>query len=856
MTSTVDPKPSRSSRSRRTSERSWGAYGDGVVYATVGLGVTATTLAIGGAIPSVFVPIASVVMGVALASSFLSPNRSRVPLAAVFVLYALGALCILQSLPLPMSWVHKLSPAAADVWERSLLPYGEGPPSTASLSLDPRASLVEAVKWIAYGATFYLAGISARRRGPNEVLAVLFGITVLVALLSLGHAVVGARSVYGFYQPRHPINPGHAGPFLNDNNLSGYLNLGTLVGMGLLFSKQPVVPKWTIGVGVLLTATISLRTASRGGIAALAIGIFAFAVGTLLTQQNERASKRLVLMASTGVFVVAAAFAVIGGDQRFWADLLSENMMKLKLPSAAAPLVRDHLVFGVGRGAFESVFHAYRPQSNFNIVFTHPENVLVQWAAEWGVFAASAAILVLAWALWPTKLGVTKSKAALGAFCGAGALVVHNLVDLGMELAGPGMMLAAVLGTLATGYVRSHTRPKLLVQWLGRGAIVTGLLAAVVAMVNRPTTLQDDREEVRTMLEQRRKDDGAQLKTATSDEIRLMIVRHPADYYFPLAGAMAARLDADNPMPWIQRALERGPKVGRTHLLLAEVLANYRFTRQALMELKLATSYEPGLAFYAAQVAVGLTRDPELLLEAVPDAEAGVGVLEQMSRGLASEEDHDMQARVDAEIIARAPRSVGPYEREAERHLVALSRNTCADTPACERRVDEAVVQVEKLSPNTTRGTRLRARLLLLQAKPEEAIATLQEGCSKPEERTSCYRLLASTLVDKRSSDEAIGRAFESLGAAACLEKNQCADVHSWMGEVRTSRGELQLAVAAFERSAREDPSVDRWVRLADAAARAKLIATEVDALEQALRLDRSNTGLEERLRRARTRPQ
>ena len=37
--------------------------------------------------------------------------------------------------------------------------------------------------------------------------------------------------------------------------------------------------------------------------------------------------------------------------------------------------------------------------------------------------------------------------------------------------------------------------------------------------------------------------------------VRKAMLAHPADYYFPLAGAMIALQTDENPIPWIQRAL-------------------------------------------------------------------------------------------------------------------------------------------------------------------------------------------------------------------------------------------------------------------------------------------------------------
>src|SRR5207244_864257 len=77
-------------------------------------------------------------------------------------------------------------------------------------------------------------------------------------------------------------------------------------------------------------------------------------------------------------------------------------------------------------------------------------------------------------------------------------------------------------------------------------------------------------------------------------DLRAAMRRHPAEPYFPLmGGALAWQEQDENPVPWLQRALERSRANGRAHLLLADVLHQHGARLQALMELRLALSADP-----------------------------------------------------------------------------------------------------------------------------------------------------------------------------------------------------------------------------------------------------------------------
>ena len=86
--------------------------------------VAVSALALGGGLPEIFVPISLVVIGVALLTTFRPMGLERAQHPAAVVLGLLSLFCAVQALPLPLSLVRVLSPSAADVWSRCMLPVG------------------------------------------------------------------------------------------------------------------------------------------------------------------------------------------------------------------------------------------------------------------------------------------------------------------------------------------------------------------------------------------------------------------------------------------------------------------------------------------------------------------------------------------------------------------------------------------------------------------------------------------------------------------------------------------------------------------------------------------------------------
>src|SRR6185369_6562531 len=104
-------------------------------------------------------------------------------------------------------------------------------------------------------------------------------------------------------------------------NLAGYLNLGALCGLGLLLEHRPILPRWLVGPGVAMIVGIDVTTASRGGVAALPIGVVALALLTRRRDANVAVGRRL----STWLMVLAVAggaiLAVLSGSREVWTEL-------------------------------------------------------------------------------------------------------------------------------------------------------------------------------------------------------------------------------------------------------------------------------------------------------------------------------------------------------------------------------------------------------------------------------------------------------------------------------------------------------------------------------------------------------
>jgi hypothetical protein len=805
--------------------------------------VLVSMLAIGGVHPPVMLVLGVLASTLVFAALALRATDRRLPLGApVYILWGLAAVCLVQLVPLPMGVLRAVSPVAADIWSRALLPLDEAGPSFAPLSLDPGATWVEALRWFSYGAVFVGAAAMSSRLGCRWAAASVFGSACLAALIAVAHGLVGLDKVYTLYAPGFRAEPWHVGPLLNPNNLAGYLNLGALCGLGLLFENQPIMPRWLNAIGVAVLVGVVVGAASRGGVLTLAVGVAMLVVALERSRRRRAQSRaearraRLILFATVAF---GAALAVLGSHTKTWHDLLDENTGKLQMVSWVRPLLGDFPWFGLGRGAFESVFPAYQPRDG-GIVFTHVENFAAQWLVEWGIPVGVAALFALAWSFRPGRLGVSRSSAAAGIWCGSAALLFQNLADLGLEIPALCIALAFLLGALWGAAAQREAAllgPVRHAPWairLGVVAATAGLLLSAGVARGGMRLLDAERTALHEGLLESKAPRTAAQRKALRGELRGAMLRHPAEPYFSLLGAALAFQEQDeSEIPWLQRALERSRANGRAHLLLAQVLERHHAKLQALMELRLAIANDRSLVDAAADVASRWAVDEPTLARMIPSGELAGATWDALGARIA---DKTLARQCDRHALEADERLTGPMFRLASEKIAARTAGTgCVDdADSCGRELEAFARGLEKHAPSSSRAGEIRARWLSAQGKHQEASRLLSELCDAVEDRIACLRT-RTELAAKVVLPEALTLAERALLAAVCIEERACAEAADWVGGLHAGRGEWAAAGTLYARAIQHEETDERLSRLAEASSRAGMSGQALRTLERTL---------------------
>jgi tetratricopeptide (TPR) repeat protein len=802
--------------------------------------VVGSALAVGSLHTSVLcVVVVALAVATFLAWYGAEPFRAR-PAATVLLFTGVGLTgwTLLQALPLPAGVVAVLAPANADTWSRALLPLKEPGPAWTSLSLDPYASRVQVLRGVAYLLAFLTAlRVAHRREGSIFLERTIVISAAIVAMAALLHPAFGATKVFGVYQPvnTYAFLPKHVGPLLNSNHLSGYMVLGACVALGIVVSPRAMTSRAFAGAVVLVMIGTQLWASSRGGTLAMVMGLVLVPGVTLISSRGER--QRLIAFLLPGILAVGGiATAVLASFDYARSDLTSLDTSKAQMWVQGFRLVQGAPLFGIGRGAFESVFPAVRTGTGY-VVFTHPENVVVQWAAEWGVPVACVAGLAVLFALRPESLSA-RTRLPVGAWVALACVFLQNLVDFSSEV--PGIMLPLVVcaamvvgGTGAapsTGVRRWSYRPS--VTALLACAAAAAALAIVLPTIDHD--LNTDQYSLRDLAV-----DASVSPSAFDDAARRAMLRHPADPYLPFVGGVHAALSSDvGVLPWAAKALERSPVFGRAHLLLARALA-VRSPSQARLEYRLALTDEPFLLGHVQTEAPRAVRGYDDAIEMAPEGAGGAPLLDLFARQLAQRLPAT-SARLDEEILARQPTALEPLRRALENAVADAS--DAEGAPWCGRAAVDCLAKGEKLSqrliaasPRSCDAHWQRAQLLVAMGAGRRALDDLRAATATVDERAECTRHVL-TLALQLKDDAAATALIDAMAREGCSsDEPSCIDTYLFLARTEEARGNQRRAFAMYKKAC--EVGGDRPDLLAERARVAVLLGLHVEALQIYTRL-------------------
>lgn len=445
----------------------------------------------------------------ALAAALWSGTGPWPRAARALVLPAVGlvALAFFQTLPLPGTVLKVAASETAGLYERTVAPDGvdtaawlsdrleergevrfdpereistpteDARPATAgrSISVNPHATSRAFWSWVTAIALFVAAAIVAR----SAVLRyrVLWGVVLLTGVLG-GVGIVQQVAWNGkvLWLRDRPPGSSPLGPFVNPNHYAGFLEMGTLIAIGLALALVArhgeridratlraalTDDRWTVPRVALATAccvsgvTGILLSHSRGGYLGFGIGlVFLFAA------RRTRAIPVALVGAIVLVGLAAGIVSVVGdGSEELervpFAVSNTDPSAGLRLDTWGSTLriYADHPVAGTGLGTFEWVFPSYQRAGEW-LVWRYAHNDYVQLLAETGTIG----LVLLLWGVWvfvrramlPT-LGAAEARprwTSVAVAAATFAMMVNTTFEFNLQIPANAALFATLVGVL------------------------------------------------------------------------------------------------------------------------------------------------------------------------------------------------------------------------------------------------------------------------------------------------------------------------------------------------------------------------------------------------------------------------
>ncbi len=552
------------------------------------------------------VTLCAVAAAARLRTTAAAPSTSY---AGLGLALALG-LCFVQLVPLPPSLRAWLAPGS-DADLRQILHGLTKPGTWLPLSLDAPSTLNEAA--CLAGMLCLLLTLPAPPESPSQhdpspdretrsqdrknsmalaVLAAAATVAGLGLLAALGVALPSPVGVPGQGTTRALLPAG----LHNANHMAALCGMGAL--LALAWPPLQSLP-WTHPQAVLsrllwvLCNVALVGTLSRAGI--LSWGIAQALLVVLLSRhgtqdadpaRRNRRSHLLWLVFFALALLLLYSLLPDGATQRLTSRFSLHELRSIHQPGSkvvawleALPILRGHLILGIGHGAGENIFQHSQSLAG-RMRFVYLENQWLQLIFDFGVAGGVPLLTMLAlFARDALRQRSGRDPLWLAAGLGLAALAVHNLFDFNAAVLGvslPALVLVSIVE------VRRFALPRRS-MW----ALVAVTLILVLFAFRFSASHDEEGATIR------------QLASRPETPLPVLIQqgegamrRHPFDSHIPaLVAARLVQGDHPDARTWLNRALLANPRDTLALQETARLLAKRGHTDDALLFLRQAIQH-------------------------------------------------------------------------------------------------------------------------------------------------------------------------------------------------------------------------------------------------------------------------
>jgi len=352
------------------------------------------------------------------------------------------ALALLQLAPLPVAVERiRLPDGGVLLWNR--------------LTRDPAATAAAAAKLALMLAYFFLVTLTVTSSARVRALELaLLGNGAALALLGLANAFSSTETILWAFPPDSPA----FGPYANRAHFSMFIAMLLPLGMARLLDqglgrrgeRLPLV------LALALMGAAVGAAASRAGLALVLLEVLL--VPLVMRWGDRRTPLRRILGRACLILALAVGVGIGVGGQRLGERLVGRFRddafaVRSEIWRATLRMIAEHPLFGVGLGAFATVYPQYDSSNGLRYT-AEAHNDYLQLLAETGIAGGLLGVGVL---LFLTRVirrslrrtvGTRQWSLAVGASVGIAASVIQSLVDFGLQITANALVFLSLVAVL------------------------------------------------------------------------------------------------------------------------------------------------------------------------------------------------------------------------------------------------------------------------------------------------------------------------------------------------------------------------------------------------------------------------
>jgi O-antigen ligase len=365
--------------------------------------------------------------------------------------------------PLPFSFLQKISPGTAGLYQRLGLAPVFGPGPLLPLSLGLSATSAALLKWLAYTSIFFVAAtFTAQETGlfPQAWITWL-----LVAVLIIGFA----EALYGLYAylnhsdsllwfKKKYYADCVTGTYINRNHFAGLMNMCIPVSIGLFLSSITSRVKarrflflYFLFAGIVVMVLGLIFSMSRMAQLSLVAAVL-FVLLLMVATKTRRTALPIVLALVLGLGFVWGMWKGLAPVEERWQTIETSYEDRSLVWQTTLKLIKNFPMTGTGLGTYELAYPPYKPQKLGALIMDHAHNDYLEFLSEVGLIGFIPWLAFFLLFLASSVRALLRRRNPYSIFLGASglaaivALLVHSLADFNLQIPANAMLLFLLMG--------------------------------------------------------------------------------------------------------------------------------------------------------------------------------------------------------------------------------------------------------------------------------------------------------------------------------------------------------------------------------------------------------------------------